>query len=302
MGVFYTLAVVLGLKVDIFYLFNFGFIGTALGVGFGLYVFLPRKRKPIGRLLAQGLVGFYMLGILGFIGMENMQIEGFFLYLFAGLYYAAVLHYIIAKIIGPLIFSRGWCGWACWTAMILDLFPYKRNKTGRVRGFGWIRYLMFFSSLIFIVIIWFFADPSLKEDLTKTSTSSLYLLIGGNILYYIIGISLVFATRDNRAFCKYICPITLFLKAGARFSLLKIKSDKKKCTNCGACDRVCPMDIKISSYAADGKRVLSTECIICQTCVNSCPEGALNLTTGLDGSFIADERIRYRDSEVTRGK
>ena len=90
------------------------------------------------------------------------------------------------------------------------------------------------------------------------------------------------------------------MKAGARFSLLKIKSDKEKCTNCGACDRVCPMDIKISSYAVDGKRVLSTECIICQTCVNSCPKGALALTTGLDGSFIADERIRYRDSEIEK--
>ena len=91
------------------------------------------------------------------------------------------------------------------------------------------------------------------------------------------------------------------MKAGARFSLLKIKSDKEKCTNCGACDRVCPMDIQISSYAVDGKRVLSTECIICQTCVNTCPRGALSLTTGLDGAFIADERIRYRDSETTKG-
>ena len=300
-GVFYTLAVVLGLKVDIFYLFNFGFIGTALGLGFGLYALLPRKKKPMGRLVAQGLVGLYMLGILGLIGKENMQIEGFFLFLFAGLFYAAVLHYMIAKIFGPLIFSRGWCGWACWTAMILDLFPYKRNKAGRAKGFGVIRYLMFFASLIFAVVIWFFADPSLRTDFTTMSTPSLYLFIAGNVLYYLIGIILVFATRDNRAFCKYVCPITLFLKAGARFSLLKIETDKEKCTGCGACDRVCPMDINISSYAADGKRVLSTECIICQTCINSCPKGALSLTTGLDGSCIADERIRYRDSEVMRG-
>jgi polyferredoxin len=230
-----------------------------------------------------------------------MQIEGFFLYLFAGLFYAAVLHYLIAKIAGPLIFSRGWCGWACWTAMILDLFPYKRNKAGRSKGFGVIRYLMFFLSLVLVVIIWFFADPSLKGELTSTSTSSLYLLIAGNILYYFIGIVLVFATKDNRAFCKYVCPITLFLKAGARFSLLKVESDKEKCTGCSACDRVCPMDISVSSYAADGKRVLSTECIICQTCVTNCPEGALALTTGLDGSFIADERIRYRDSKRAKG-
>ncbi|MEJ2068306.1 MAG: 4Fe-4S binding protein, partial [Deltaproteobacteria bacterium] len=272
-GIFYALAVVLGLKVDIFYLFNFGFIGTALGVGFGLYALLPKKRKPMGRLLAQGLVGFYMLGFLGFLGKENMQIEGFFFYLFAGLFYAAVLHYLIAKIFGPLIFSRGWCGWACWTAMILDLLPYKRNKAGRVGGFGFIRYLVFLSSLVFVVVVWFFGDPLLRGEFTTGSLYSLYIFIGGKIIYYLVGIVLAFALKDNRAFCKYFCPITLFLKAGARFSALKIEGDKERCTSCRACDRVCPMDINISSYVADDKRVLATECIICQTCVNSCPEG-----------------------------
>ena len=34
----------------------------------------------------------------------------------------------------------------------------------------------------------------------------------GNALYYIIGIILAFKLKDNRAFCKYICPITVFLK------------------------------------------------------------------------------------------
>jgi hypothetical protein len=50
----------------IFYLFNFGYIGTSLGFGTGLYSLLPRKRKPFGRKVAQLLVGGYMLGFLGF--------------------------------------------------------------------------------------------------------------------------------------------------------------------------------------------------------------------------------------------
>ena len=299
-GIFYTLAIVLGLKVNPFYLFNFGFIGTALGVGIGLYVVLPKKKKYLGRLVAQGLVGLYMLGFLGFVGKENMQIEGFFLYFFAGLYYAAVMHYLIAKFFGPLIFNRGWCGWACWTAMVLDLLPYKKNKAGRVPGFGGIRYLFFLLSFLGIIVVWYLADPTLRGDLTSESNISLYLFIGGNVIYYLTGIVLAFAMKDNRAFCKYVCPITLILKAGARFSMLKIKGDKEKCTACGACDRVCPMDIKVSSYVADGKRVLSTECIICLTCTNNCPENILDMTIGLDGAFIADERIRYRDSAAVR--
>jgi hypothetical protein len=34
---------------------------------------------------------------------------------------AAVVHYLIAKVFGPMLFGRIWCGWACWTVMVLDL-------------------------------------------------------------------------------------------------------------------------------------------------------------------------------------
>jgi ferredoxin-type protein NapH len=79
---FWVLAVLLWQgKGNIFYLLNFGYIGSALAVGLGLYILLPRQRKPTGRRIAQLLVGIYMLGFLGFLEKENMQLEGFFFYL-----------------------------------------------------------------------------------------------------------------------------------------------------------------------------------------------------------------------------
>ncbi len=70
-----------------------------------------------------------MLVYLGIICNENMQIEGFWYYLFLGVFEAAVIHYLVAKKIhGPIFFGRGWCGYACWTGMVLDLLPYKVPK------------------------------------------------------------------------------------------------------------------------------------------------------------------------------
>ena len=46
-----------------------------------------------------------------------MQIEGFWYYLFLGVFEAATIHDAVAKIFDPLLFGRGWCGYACWTAM-----------------------------------------------------------------------------------------------------------------------------------------------------------------------------------------
>ncbi len=63
----------------------------------------------------------------------------------------------------------------------------------------------------------------------------------GNVLYYPVGIILACAFQDNRAFCKYICPITVFLKPMSDYALARIKCDKDKCVSCGKCRRVCPL-------------------------------------------------------------
>ena len=139
LAVFETVAVVLWRTQDnVFYLFNFTYIGCAVALG----LFLLGKGVPWARRAVQLLVGLYMLVGLGLIGGENMQIEGFWFYLFSGVFQAAVIHYAVAKIVGPLLFGRGWCGYACWTAMVLDLLPYRRPQGPR-RGKGPLRYVLF---------------------------------------------------------------------------------------------------------------------------------------------------------------
>jgi len=100
-----------------------------------------------------------------------------------------------------------------------------------------------------------------------------WAFISGNIIYYITGIILAFAFKDNRAFCKYICPITVFLKPMSYFSLLRVKCDKEKCISCGKCKIVCPMNVDVTDNSR--KRLNGTECILCMECVNNCPKDAL---------------------------
>ncbi len=262
----------------LFYLFNFAYIGTSVGLGMGVYSFLPRNKKPWGRRLALFLVGGYMLGFLGLLARENMQIEGFFYLLLAGVFAGAVMHYFVAKIFGPVLFGRAWCGWACWTAMVLDLLPFARSGGRLPARYGYIRYLHFALSLALILVLWFIYDYRM-DPWGKTS---LYWLLAGNLFYYAAGIGLAFYLRDNRAFCKYLCPIAVLLKLSSRLSLLKIAGDPERCTNCGACAKTCPMDIMIPQYILNRQRVLSTECIFCQTCVNVCPQQTLALAWGFD--------------------
>lgn len=248
---------------NIFYFFNFTYIGTSLAIGIALYTSGFRH----ARMIVQLAVGLYMLVFLGIIARENMQIVGFWYYLSLGVFQAAVIHYLVAKIGGPFIFGRGWCGYACWTAMVLDFLPYKKPQKPRREKLGRFRILVFVLSIIYFLILSYFFPDDLKNLMFIS-------FIAGNILYYGIGIALAFIFKDNRAFCKYVCPITVFLKPASYYSLMRIQVDHDACISCGKCKKACPMDVDILDNRRSRKN--GTECILCNECQSVCPVNAIS--------------------------
>ena len=263
----FTMFIAIGLTLwltmgHIFFLLNFTYIGAF--VSLGLYLMLNKKRYA--RNVSQIGVGLYMLVLLGAVSGENMQIEGFWFYLFSGVFQAAVIHYLVAKIGGPLLFGRGWCGYACWTAAALDLLPYKKKVGDRKEKLGAIRYVLFVVSFLYVGSLFLLRLQNIGQIMFIS-------FIAGNILYYAAGIVLAFVFRDNRAFCKYVCPVTAFLKPMSYFSLLRIKTNPDKCVNCGVCETICPMNVAVTDNRRSRKN--GTECILCLECVNVCPRNAV---------------------------
>lgn len=146
--------------------------------------------------------------------------------------------------------------------MVLDFLPYKIPKGPR-KKIGFIRYITFTASLLFVAALFLCHVGNLEKIM-------FWAFLIGNILYYAVGIILAYAFKDNRAFCKYICPITVFLKPMSYFALLRVKCDKEKCISCGKCKRVCPMEVDITDNSR--KRKNGTECILCMECVKACPK------------------------------
>jgi len=262
--IFETIAVVLWLTVGkIFYLFNFTYIGFFVSLGIGL---LTAKHKN-ARIFIQFFIGLYMFAYLGIICRENMQIEGFFYYIAIGVFEAAAIHYLVAKIAGPFIFGRGWCGYACWTAMILDLLPYKTPQKQPVKKLGLLRIFIFAVSLTYFLIIFI----RFRENIEKIMYIS---FIAGNVVYYSVGILLAYLFKDNRAFCKYFCPITVFLKPASYFALSRRKVKQERCISCNKCKKICPMGVDMLDNKFSRKN--GSECIQCMKCVMECPKQALS--------------------------
>ena len=130
--VFETIAVTLWLTSgNLFFLLNFSYIGCCLGIGSALLA----AGWKYAREFVQFTVGAYILVFLGLICRENMQMEGFWYYLFSGVVGAGVLHYAIAKIFGGTRAARRAGG----IAVQLRPAPLQGQETMLQKRFAMVR-------------------------------------------------------------------------------------------------------------------------------------------------------------------
>lgn len=264
----------------------FAWIGACVSIGIYASDRYKGREKQTGRKIAILLMSPVFLLFLGMMQRENLQLEEtvFYLAYFSagGIFTRVLIHYAIAKVGGPLIFGRGFCGWACWTAAFLEWLPIRGNEPIPVK-YQFIRYPVFIISLavpfIMIQVGYDYISQHIYDTpgrfLTHYKYHQLLFFLIGNGLYYAAAFPLAFIFRKKRAFCKIACPVSLVMKIPARYSIIKKTPTGEECTQCGACNRNCPMDVDVMGYISNGRRVESTECILCNTCVHVCPADAV---------------------------
>jgi len=273
-------------------------LGVSLGPCLSVYAAVPTARKQAARHVVLFTGGLSIMAF-GLLGAANLDLEGFFMLLFLGAAGAAIGHTMVTVILGPIFFGRFLCGWGCWRAMILELLPVKKS-TGRRSG-AW-------SVIPFLGLALSIATAALSVFLLRHNpggmpgamhSGSMRAIAIGFAVYYAASIGLAFAMRDQRAFCKYLCPSGVILGFTSRLSILKMKATAELCNACGACSKVCPMDIDVSHFAVLGERVRSGQCILCQRCAQACPTDALRLTAGIDAAgntpFVLHQNGSHRE-------
>ena len=257
------------------------FLGLSLGPCLAGYALVRRSSKQKLRRMVLFSGGFSIIAFSWF-GVMNLDLEGFFMLLMSGTMGAAIGHTLITVIVGPMLFGRFLCGWGCWRAMILELLPVGHGSGRRQGRWGLLPVFGLGASIAGAALSFFvFGHHPGGTPQSMRGESAIPIAVGFAI-YYIASVGMAFALRDQRAFCKYLCPNSVILRQSSRLSLIKMSGKLELCDNCGACSQVCPMEIAVARLVQADRRVASGECILCQRCAHACPKGALHLTFGLE--------------------
>ena len=217
-----------------------------------------------------------------------------------------------------IIAGRTICGWLCPFGFIQELLhkiktpKLKKNKVTRV--FSYLKYVLLVFFVIIIPILYGIRGVELPGfckyicpagtlegafGLLSNAVNESYLSILGPLftwkflLFVSITVGSVFMFRF---FCRFICPLGAIYGFFNKFSLLGIKLNKDKCTNCGLCVSKCEMDIK---------QVGDHECISCGECISVCPTKAITFKGGkfflppdeIDPQGLSDEELAKAKEE-----
>ena len=124
------------------------------------------------------------------------------------------------------------------------------------------------SVVLGIYFTWFVGTALEKEwgDFRYT----LYFLLG--MVFFLLLLLLFLSLVSYRPFCKYLCPLGAVYGLFNPVSCLRLEVKKERCTDCGACEAVCPMSLNPAENPG------SPECIRCGKCISACKFGALSQT------------------------
>ena len=208
-----------------------------------------------------------------------------------------------------VILGRTICGWLCPLGLIQELLhkiPTPKIKKSRItRVFTWLKYILL---AVFVVALplWYGLEhnmplPGFCKYICPAGTlegavalvlhpanGDLRGLLGSLFLLKLSVMILVLSACAviHRAFCRFLCPLGAIYSLFARLALLGVKVDPARCSDCGACVRVCPMDIRT---------VGDRECVHCGKCISVCGQKAISFRAGklvLMGPELPERRLQ----------
>ena len=178
-----------------------------------------------------------------------------------------------------LISGRFTCGWLCPWGLLQDVMHAFKRLTVHIPKY--LTHLKYATLIILVLILpyltyqhWFSKlcpmgaliagipwavwnpdDPVFESAIVDPASIGTMFWIK----MIILGVFLALFLIVKRPFCRTVCPLGATYALFNRVSLVSVKV-KSSCTDCGRCEEICPMDLKVRT------EVNSENCIKCLDC------------------------------------
>ncbi len=192
-----------------------------------------------------------------------------------------------------ILLGRWICGFLCPFGLIQELLHKIKTpklKKGKItRVLSYFKYVILVVFVIVLPLIYMFKDfplPAFCKYICPAGTlegaigllsnqvnAGSFRMLGPIFSWkFLLMVSfLIGAVFIYRFFCRFFCPLGALYGLFNRISILGIKVDRSKCTDCGLCVSHCKMDIR---------HVGDAECINCGECMQVCPTKAIRWKGG----------------------
>ena len=206
-------------------------------------------------------------------------------------------YYISLYVAGILVVTgtflgRFVCGFLCPFGLVQDLLfkiPFVK-KIRTLPGEKFLRWLRYLILLVFVILLpvfvmditglgqpWFckYICPAgtLEGGIPQTLLNQNLRGAIGFLFKWKVSILVVTVISSiiiYRPFCRYICPLGAIYGLFNKISFYRYKVDPDKCTKCGACQKICKLNIKVYENPN------SLDCIRCGECKAGCPKKAIH--------------------------
>ncbi|WP_251353518.1 4Fe-4S binding protein [Hominisplanchenecus murintestinalis] len=202
-------------------------------------------------------------------------------------FYAAGFLMFVGALMGRFV-----CGWLCPFGLIQDLLykiPFPR-KLRTFKGDRLLRKLKYVVLLFFVILLPMFLVDVLGQGApyfcklicpVGTLEGGIPLVLLNKSMHGALGwlyawknVLLLFTVFLSiliyRPFCKYICPLGAVYSVFNPISVFRYRIDREKCVGCGACAKVCKMQVN------PAENPNHPECIRCGQCKKACPKQCIH--------------------------